>query len=421
GDSVTVYRNGIAQSTTVVAAGGAWSCTTLLAAKGDSIEARLTRLGVLQDTVRIRINFYDTPVVDLLTPSNDHETNVQVITLTGTTVLSTAGDSVAVYRNGILQSTTTVSAGGTWSCTTSFAGRGDSIVAIAVNRFMNQSLDTHRINWFDTPGVDILIPPTNHDTNLRVFTLTGTTVLTVAGDSIGVYRNGILQSTTTVSAANTWSCTTSISAKGDSVVALLINRFGNFGRETHAYNFFDTPVVDILTPLNNHDTNVVGCTITGTTTLATVGDSIGVYRNGILQSTTVVQAGGGWSCTTALAGYGDSVRAICVSRFGNTTSETITINLYGVVSIGITTPANQLDTNIRVFTMTGTTAQTIIGDSVGVYRNGILQSTTVVAGGGIWSCTVALSGKGDSVRAFLHTRLNDSANDTRTYNFFDTP
>ncbi|MEK8022914.1 MAG: hypothetical protein AAB229_03815, partial [Candidatus Hydrogenedentota bacterium] len=421
GDSVTVYRNGIAQSTGIVAGGGGWSCTALLSAKGDSIEARLTRLGTFMDSNKIRINFYDTPVADLLTPANDHDTNVRIVTLTGTTTLSTVGDSVAVYRNGIFQSTTAVSAGGTWSCTTSFAGRGDSVVALIVNRFNDQSRDTHRINWFDTPGVDILIPPTGHDTNIRVFTLSGTTVLTVAGDSIGVYRNGIHQSTTTVSAANTWSCTTSIAAKGDSIVAFVVNRFRNSGGETHAYNFFDTPTIDIVAPVNNHETVVVVFTISGTSTLSTAGDSVGVYRNGIHQSTTTVSAGGAWSCTTSISAVGDSVRAYITSRFLNQGADTHRFDYYDSPLIDILTPLNNHETNVRVITLTGTTALSSVGDSVGVYVNGVLQCTGLVQMGQTWSCTASLQGLADSVRVTVYNRVGGFGQDTQVIYFYDTP
>ncbi|MEK8023316.1 MAG: NosD domain-containing protein, partial [Candidatus Hydrogenedentota bacterium] len=199
------------------------------------------------------------------------------------------------------------------------------------------------------------------------------------------------------------------------------------GLENEAF-FSDTKLgvapngtVTITAPLDGHDTTLSPITLSGTSMFSIAGDSVTVYRNGILQSTGVVQGGGGWSCTTSLAAIADSIEARLTRLGVLMDTERIRVDFYGVPSVTISAPTAGHDTNVSIITVSGTTSQTSLGDSIGLYRNGIHQSTTTVSSTGSWSCTTSLGAIGDSINARLITSLRDTANDTIHINFYNGP
>ncbi len=83
------------------------------------------------------------------------------------------------------------------------------------------------------------------------------------------------------------------------------------------------------------------------------------------------------------------------------------------ISIAITSPVDNHDTEVQVIDVSGTTANTSAGDTVSIYTNGTWQDTVFVQYDGTWSGTAALTGA-DSIMVKLHDKYDRYTQDTIT-------
>jgi parallel beta-helix repeat protein len=266
GDSVVAYRNGVAQSTTTVSATGAWSCTTVLAAVGDSIEVRLSRLGVLHDTDRIHVSYYGAPTCSIVAPPNLHETSVTNITVTGTVAQAFPWDSVVVYVNGVGRDTVRVSDTMTWVASVPLAGNPESIVARLTNRFGNIAADTITVSkytaatWYvndSTTTSDSYTTSTGSDTlgtgsRTQPFaSITRAIQSAKAGDTIyidaGTFNETVVVDTNTLRLIGVDSSLSIINPPGDSVTS---GRYAIFADTHSGLEIRDLRVTDALRGLH---------------------------------------------------------------------------------------------------------------------------------------------------------------------------
>ncbi len=113
------------------------------------------------------------------------------------------------------------------------------------------------------PTIGITFPATNHDTNIMVVTVTGTTAVTTAGDTVFLYVNSTDSAETCIvlAAANgTWSGTVALTGN-DAVIAYVYDRYARYGEAGIAVNYLSNvgPLLDIRAP-------VAGETYTGNVT-----------------------------------------------------------------------------------------------------------------------------------------------------------
>ena len=136
----------------------------------------------------ITMNYFDTPYIEIKYPDElSHDTNVQIITISGTTLNTDIGDSVILYVNGYATEHSISglsSVDGTWSGTVMLSGLGDSVTVKLSDQFGRTAYDTILVNYFEPPQIEITYPDyVTHDTNVQIITIRGTTLNSRNGDT----------------------------------------------------------------------------------------------------------------------------------------------------------------------------------------------------------------------------------------------
>ncbi|HON57134.1 MAG TPA: hypothetical protein PLJ38_08955, partial [bacterium] len=196
------------------------------AAVGDTFQAMIPALSIKTqktDTAPLTDTFASavitviqdtTPKIKITSPDNNYYTNLSVITISGTTLNTNAGDTIKIYTNSNLNTTVILSAmNGTWQGTAALTQTNvDTIVAVLFSNTYIRS-DTIFVNYLSgSATIKILSPVTSgqrYDTSAAVITISGTTTDANNGDSIIILLNGETQSITLVS-SNNWSSTTTV-------------------------------------------------------------------------------------------------------------------------------------------------------------------------------------------------------------------
>ncbi|HON56795.1 MAG TPA: hypothetical protein PLJ38_07235, partial [bacterium] len=173
-----------------------------------------------------------------------HDTYTQIITVSGTTLNSTAGDTIIIYtysNSTLTPNTSTIltSINGNWSGTALLNGYGDSIVVKITDIFGRIAYDTISLNYFKTPSITILSPNTATDTIIPRISLVCRIQESASPDTVQVLVNSQVQYTYTVSTFNetpTFTNKILLNGYGDSILVILHDRFGRITTDTITIN-----------------------------------------------------------------------------------------------------------------------------------------------------------------------------------------
>lgn len=256
--------------------------------------------------------------------------------------------------------------------------------------------------------VKILSPLNYIDTIQQIITITGIATNVNNNDSVYYYVDDILNNTGKI-ISNSFNDTVMLNGTFDFVKVVVHNSQNDNGFDSVIIHYVGSPSVTITCPSNNYNTNVIIITVSGTTNQSIAGDTIEIYRNGELQSTTCIMAmNGDWSGTAALTGINDSIAVKLRTKYDLIAFDTIIINYFTLPIVSITTPQNNFITNTEIITVSGIALNVSNYDSVMIYVNGQQQSRTNVMNG-IWSGTAALNTLNETITAILTTFLGDTS------------
>ncbi|HPP86579.1 MAG TPA: NHL repeat-containing protein, partial [bacterium] len=180
--------------------------------------------------------------------TNNIDTYIQIITLTGTTANALNGETVSIFVNNVLQSVNQINSN-TWAGTAQLSGLGDTIVVKAEKGNGNTAFDTRIINYYGPISAKIILPDTYlYDTYIQNIIISGTTQNTNSGDSVLIFVNNIFNSIFIITSQNgNFSGTAQLSGIADSVTIKLIDKFNR--------SYFDTITVNYYFP------NALNCQI----------------------------------------------------------------------------------------------------------------------------------------------------------------
>jgi len=120
-----------------------------------------------------------------------------------------------------------------------------------------------------------------------------------------------------------------------------------------------------------------------------------------------------------LTDFADSITVKLIDRFGRESLNTIAVNYFGTPSVKITNIMNDYDTNVSFITLSGTTKESDIGDSIEIFVNNIRQSIyELSAYDGNWSGSALLTNVGDSVMIKYLDQFGRTSYDTITINYY---
>ncbi len=426
GDSLIIYTN-TSQNTTVIltTVNESWTGTAKLSGIGDSVWVKLTDQWGRTAYDTITVNFFDTPTIKIKLPAIlTHDTYIQIISVSGTTLNTRSGDTVVVYTDSITNTTTILTAlNDNWSGTAVLNGTGNKVWVKLTDQWGRTAYDTITVNYYGPPSIEIIAPTDRHNTTTQIITINGTTYNSRSGDTIQIFRGSVLNSVVTITSdSGSFSGTVVLAGVGDSVWVKL-NGFSGAAYDTITVNYYGTPIIEITNPTyTSHDTYIQIIWISGTTYNSRSGDTIQIYNRTTLNTTVVLTSdSGSFSGTVALVSVGDSVWVRLNDQFGRTAYDTITVNYYGPPSIEITAPTDGHNTTTQIITINGTTYNSRSGDTIQILRGSVLNSVvTITSDSGSFSGTVALAGVGDSVWVKLNG-FSGAAYDTITVNYGGAP
>jgi len=426
GDSVHIYTNNILQSSNSIAADSSFSGTAALTGIGNIIVTRFYD-GILIGYDTIHVDYYDTSSIGVAItyPLDNHDTNVSIVIIGGTTANCGTGSHIHVYVDGAICTSiyfTLDIDSPSWCGTAALNSRGESVSVLLESVFGDVAQDTITIDYWGNPGINITLPANNSDTDIQIFTIYGTTNDAQAGDTIQIYTDvGLNTTIVIVDDTGNWSGTACVSNYGESVI-VIFNGYSGTARDTITVNYFSTPTITINYPGNNHDTNTGIINIGGSVTHAITNDTVVIYTNATYCTTVIVSGyNGSWAGTVSVSNLNDSVWVVLHDQFGRTATDTNVVNYYNTPSIGISYPTNNHDTNINIVNIGGTTAEVGLGSYVYIY-NSAGDSTdifTITADSQNWSGTVSLfSQVGDSVMVILIDQFGVKVYDTITIKYW---
>jgi hypothetical protein len=345
----------------------------------------------------------------------DRITSDNTLTVDGT---ATAGNTVRVYFNSVLQGTTTADVAGAWSFGAGAKANGIySITARAVNSSGTVSVPSGAF----AVTIDAAAPaaPTitgfSTDTGVVGDHTTSDTTLTVTGSAesasiVTLYFDGVSQGTTTTAANGTWSLAISEKPEGTyQITASAGDAAGNASGLSSVYPVtIDTtaPAAPTITGYST-DSGVIGDFITNDNTPTIVGtaeplSSVIVFFNGVSQGTAPVNANGSWTFTASQLDGTYDVTATAQDAAGNTgpTSAPLTLTIDTVAPNAPIITSFSTDTGEPGDRVTADTTLSITGTAepvsrVVVYFNGASQGSTTADDDGDWSFALAEKPEGE--------------------------
>ncbi|HPP88309.1 MAG TPA: hypothetical protein PLM75_10670, partial [bacterium] len=374
------------------------------------------------------INYFPEQIVRITSPLNNYDTNIQVITLSGTTFGSRVGDTISLYVNCYKESEFIINADNSnWSGTVALSDQCDSVVAQLTDRFGRSVYDTIAINYFGAASIAIEEPWYDYDTFGHIINVGGITYNSRAGDSIAIYLNNIFQDSFVLTDNNgEWrDLTAYISGISDSLVAILYSQWGGVACDTIPVNFFDTISVIITSPLNNSETIAQNIIVEGVTFGVNGPDKVEIFMNNDLLNRKdvyyIYEKNETWSVNAALTGN-DTLIVKLTDQFGRIAWDTISVRYIPPPDIDITAPPNNSDTIINIINISGTTQNTFAGDSIEIYVNGNLTGIkSLTSDNGNFSDTALLTNFSNLITAKVIDKYGRTNYDTIVINYYDTP
>jgi len=320
------------------------------------------------------------PEIRITTPEDKANTIVPIIKISGTAINVSTGDTIELFTNNILQSITNITADSTWSGTVALNSIGDSITAKITDKFGNINYDTITISYF---GIIITTPQNYYDTCQLPLNIYGTVANCMPGDSIGIYYKGtIYQDTVEVQSDYTWYGTSTLTDYNDTILIIIRDRYNRSDSIILIVNYYDTPTVRINEPITGYDTIVSSVKIKGRTYETDSGDTIELFVNGNYQTeTNLLNYDGEFELIAQLVNETNFIVVKLTDQFNRTAYDTIIIYYFDELKISIISPVrtnNVYDTNVDLLTITGTTKNNRIGDSIYIYVNNELRDTFIL-------------------------------------------
>ncbi|MBP7651903.1 hypothetical protein KA977_00680 [Candidatus Dependentiae bacterium] len=390
GDTVMLYVNNLFVPqimTNVVNIGmnGIWTGAVSISNYADSVIVKfIDRYGQTSyDTVQV--NFYKYPKLAITSPLSNYDTSFKNIIISGTTEFTRIGDTVELFVNGVYQSKFNLTdLNGIWAETVVLSNFGDSIVAKLTDRFGRIIYDTIIVNYYGGVSIAVTNPIEfiqfgGYDTNVKIINISGTLSNAGAGDIIKIYTGNVLNYTEVLTGvSNVFSGTASLTSQQNTVYAVINDRFGlnRFDTYSLTVHYFDNPSVSIIEPVDNYETAVQMINVSGTSYNSNNGDTIEIfirYYNGdtlsLCSVSNINSMNGTWSGTVSLAGAGDSIVVKFTDKFGVSRYNTSIIKYLGYSIISIKSPCdNVIDTFSNSIMFSGTSFNSVTGDSIFVYR-----------------------------------------------------
>ncbi|MBP7652573.1 right-handed parallel beta-helix repeat-containing protein, partial [Candidatus Dependentiae bacterium] len=429
GDTVTIYTNSLENTYFVLnSANGNFSGTAVLTGYGDSITVKLSDKFGRTSYDTITVNYYQSISISVSYPviSNlSYDTIVQIINVSGTTYQTNYGDTVNIFCNGILNSVNTItSINGTFSGTAALNNQTETVYAVVTDRFNRNDTAYIIVNYFPSLSMELGYPENNHDTNQQNINISGTTYNSKSGDTVIIYVNGIFNSQISITGMNgSWTGTARVTAQSDSITAKVTDQFGRTYYDTITINYFGQPSVEISNLQTGYDTFTQIIYVSGTTFNTMTGDTLFIFVNSILQdSVTLSNNNGNWTGTAALTGINDTVIVTVYPRLNLSVSDSVVINYLSNPLVSITSPQNNYETMSLIITVSGTTINSQINDTVTIYVNGIANSQfSILSLNGNWTGTAVLTGHNDSLTVKFTDQFGRINYDTITVNYFVEP
>jgi len=240
-DSVGIYVNGVYQDTVEVSS-DAWSGTASLTG-ADSIMVKFyDGTNIAYDTIGVTYI-----AMSITYPDDNHETEIVLIHIGGTTTNADDYDSIGIYvgENGmgwVYNDSVNISSNA-WSGTASLNDYYDSVLVVFFDGD-NIAKDSITVKYL---SIAITYPPDNHDTNISIITIGGTSTAQNGRDVIVIFNNMVFQSYPTAGAV--WSGTTSLNGLGDSI-SVYFGSMVEMGLETAdtiTVNYSTVTVPDTIT------------------------------------------------------------------------------------------------------------------------------------------------------------------------------
>lgn len=419
GSTVSVYDGATLIGATIANGSGSWSYTTSpLANGGHALTARATdAAGNMSAASAVRNVTIDTAAPSppaIVSFSNDSGvlgdgiTSDSTVTLSGT---ASANVTVSIYDGATLLGTAVANASGAWGYTTGALSNGGHSLTARVSDAAGNVGTSAALNV----TIDTAAPPAptiasfSNDSGVVGDGITNDSTLTLAGAAtanatVRIYDGATLLGTTVANGSGNWSFTTaSLANGGHGLTATASDAAGNTSAASAVRNVtIDTaaPAVPTIASFSS-DTGVVGDGITTDNTLtlsgiAAANTTVGIYDGTTLLGTSVANAAGNWSYTTAPLGNGNhGLTARASDAAGNTSAPSTALNLrIDPASVAPTIAAFSTDsgavgdgiTNDSTLTLNGAAAA---NSAVSIYDGATLLGTTLANAGGAWSYTTA--------------------------------
>lgn len=289
GDTIFIFVNSIKWNTIpVTAADSIWTGTAVLTGLGDSVWVMFERKGdsaVAFDT--ITVNYFTTPTIEITYPdSTEHDTNTQIIFISGTTNNTRSNDTVIIYTNSSINTTVYLTTmNGTFSGTAALTGISDSVWVKLIDNFGRYAYDTITVNYYHGPKW--YVDDTGFDTycgsQYRPFrTITKAMNIVSTGETVsvypGLYAETVVIGTDSIYLTGADSASVILNPPGDSTIT---NLYGIYADTRTNLNIKNLRITDCYYGIYfyNVDTSVVdNVTIDSTYT--------GIYTNTTSESNT---------------------------------------------------------------------------------------------------------------------------------------
>ena len=397
GADVLVSLAGQPDQTAVVGAGGTWTVTFTGLPVGEHDVVASQLVGGVTSTAEISVSVVVGTIasVQILTPASGDVITVPLGGSTDLVVSGTAqiGGEVVVTIPGEEPQTATVGDDGTWTVT--FPGLGEGVHPITATQTAAGQVNQAAI----TVEVDGIVPVTvvePADGDVVTVQVGGTTdlVVTGAGDpgaQVLVTVTGQVDQTVVVAPDGTWTATFSGLGAGAYDVTVAQTVGDQSTTETVSVEIDEVVAATITAP---DDGDVVTVPVGGTTDLETAGTGdpgaeVEVSVTGHTPQTVTVQPDGAW--TAVFPGLGEGTYDVTATQTvgDQTTTETVTVEVDGVVAATITAPT---DGDVITVPEGGTTDLVVTGTGdpgaeVVVTVEGQAPQTVVVAPDGTWTAT----------------------------------